>query len=107
MAPGHGYAFPARYGSQAGSVGAKRRCERAYPSSTRISLTYDPEHMDEECHICERCGEILSPAAAVVRAVKLDRVDAMGDQGPTVVEGIGVFFHAVCYPTRSREYRRT
>src|SRR5438477_4885 len=58
-------------------------------------------------YICERCREQVRPAteSGVIYAVEMHRADAMG---PTTeyLEGLGVFFHASCFPAGSARYRR-
>jgi hypothetical protein len=57
-------------------------------------------------YVCEWCGREIDPEAPdTVKAVERQRIVTMG---PTVeiIDGMGVLFHADCYPG-GRDYRRT
>lgn len=59
-------------------------------------------------YICETCREQVRPASdsSIVYAVELVALRSMGYGQSDVGEGLGVFFHASCYPVGSDRYRR-
>jgi hypothetical protein len=60
--------------------------------------------ISEVIYICEWCREQLNPPdSSVVFAVQLIRAETFG--GVDFIEGLGVFFHAGCYPNGSPNYR--
>jgi hypothetical protein len=58
----------------------------------------------EVIYICEGCSQQLNPPdSSVVFAVQLLRSETF--DGVEFIEGLGVFFHAGCYPNGSPDYR--
>jgi hypothetical protein len=62
--------------------------------------------MSETVSICEGCRDIVDPLDdSIVRAVEQVAVEAFGDNGPEVLDGLGVYFHQDCFPEGSLAYR--
>jgi hypothetical protein len=56
--------------------------------------------------ICGACREVVDPSdPKVIYAVELKYALTFGDAEPEPLEGLGVFFHEVHFPTESPAYR--